>query len=239
MNDCDVIDAFVEHLRGHGYPGLKVEERPDKKNRNSRDIDAIAGPFAIEHTSIDALPEQRRDADWFLKAVGGIEKELPKKVLFRLRIIIEYTAVKKGQKWDEIRKGLMNWISDQAPHLADGRHVLNGVSGIPFKLHVTKASDRPPGVFFSRFVPPDETLSSRVKTKCDEKAKKLLRYKTHKTTVLLTVLLIESDDIALMSESMIRDAIQKAYPEGPPTGVDQIWYADTSIPNEIEFSRVG
>jgi len=234
MNESDVINAFVEHLRRHGYPGLMVEERPDKKNRNSRDIDAIAGPFAIEHTSIDAIPEQRRGVDWFLKVVGGIEKELSKKVSFRLRITIEYTAVKKGQNWDAIRKGLMNWISNQSPRLTDGRHVLNGVPGIPFRLHVTKASDRPPGVFFSRFVPPDETLVARVKTKCDEKAEKLLKYKSDKTTVLL----LESDDIALMSEIMIRDAIQKAYPEGPPTGVDQIWYADTSIPNELEFSRV-
>jgi hypothetical protein len=234
LNDSDVIDAFVEHLRGRGYPGLKVEERPDKKNRNSRDIDAIAGPFAIEHTSIDALPEQRRDADWFMKAVGGIEKELPKKVSFRLRITIEYTAVKKGQDWDAIRKGLMNWIRNHSPHLTDGRHVLNGVPGVPFKFYVTKVSDRPPGIFFYRTMPPDETLSTRVKMKCDEKAEKLLKYKPHKTTVLL----IESDDIALMNEMTIRDAIQKAYPKGPPPGVDHIWYADTSIPDEIEFNRV-
>ena len=45
MKDYDVIAAFVEHLRKHGHPELKISCHPDKKNRNSPDIDAIAGPF--------------------------------------------------------------------------------------------------------------------------------------------------------------------------------------------------
>jgi len=47
---------------------------------------------------------------------------------------------------------------------------------------------------------------------------------------------VENDDIALMNESKLLDAIRKAYSTGPLPGVDQIWYADTSIPSEIEFS---
>lgn len=38
-----------------------------EKSRKTSDIDAIAGYFAIEHTSIDTLPNQRRDSDWFRK----------------------------------------------------------------------------------------------------------------------------------------------------------------------------
>ena len=71
MTDYDVINVFVEHLRINGHPGLHVDRWPDKGNLNSSDIDAIAGPFAIEHTSVDTLPNQRRDADWFMRAAGG------------------------------------------------------------------------------------------------------------------------------------------------------------------------
>ena len=60
MNDRSVIDAFVAHLREEGYPDLRVERRPDDENRESSDIDAITGPFAIEHTSIDTLPNPYR-----------------------------------------------------------------------------------------------------------------------------------------------------------------------------------
>lgn len=49
------------------------------------------------------------------------------------------------------------------------------------------------------------------------------------------MLLIENDDLALMNEFRMLEAIQEAYPEGLPDGVDEIWYADTSIPTEIEF----
>ena len=38
-----------------------------------------------------------------------------------------------------------------------------------------------------------------------------------------------------MNEFRMREAIQQAYPEALPEGVDEIWYADTSIPPEIEF----
>lgn len=234
MEDSDVINAFVVHLRGHGYPDLCVDAWPDRKNRNSSEIDAIAGPFAIEHTSIDTLPNQRGESAQFMNAVGEIGLELPKKISFRLNITIEYTAVKKGQDWDAIRRELKKWISNRSMRLSDGSHVFNDIPGIPFRLHVRKGGDRPTGVFFSRFIPPDETLPNRIKTQFDGKAEKLSKYKTNKTAVLL----IESDDIALMSESLMLDSIQKSCPKGLPSGVDQIWYADTSIPGEIEFSRI-
>lgn len=234
MNDQDVINAFVAYLGKVGFPGLKVDRWPDKENRKSRDIDAIAGPFAIEHTSIDTLPNQRRDSDWFMQAMGGIEKELTVLLPFRLNIIIEYDAVSKGQDWSAIRENLKTWIIVESPRLADGRIVLEDVHGIPFRLHVRKASDRPPGIFFARFKPNDDTLSVRIRKQFDRKAKKLAKYHGAGKT---TVLLIENDDIALMNEGIMIDSIKIAYPSGPPNGVDKIWYADTSssIPNYISF----
>ena len=118
--------------------------------------------------------------------------------------------------------------------MVDGRHVLDNIAGVPFRLHVKKASNRPPGIFLGRFEPEDETLPDRVREQFDRKANKLSKYHVSGKT---TVLLIENDDIALMNEGRLRDAIQKAYPNDLPQGVDQVWYADTSIQNEIEFSN--
>lgn len=235
MKDRDVIYAFVSFLCARGHTGLKVDRWPDKENRNSADIDAIAGSFAIEHTSIDTLPDQRRDSDWFMQAVGGLEQELPQKQSLRLNITIEYDAVTKGQDWASIRQSLKNWIIDDAPRLEDGRHILDSLPGIPFRLHVKKASDRPPGVFFSRFEPHDDTLHTRIHDLFERKAEKLSKYHAEGQT---TVLLVESDDIALMNEIKLHDAIRKAYPENPPAGVDQIWYADTTIPSQPEFMEL-
>lgn len=52
---------------------------------------------------------------------------------------------------------------------------------------------------------------------------------------MTTILLIENNDIALMNEGIMLDSIQTAYPNGLPQGVKKIWYADTSMPKDIEF----
>jgi len=131
MNDRIVIDAFVVYLRDHGHPTLQVDRRPDDENRASSDIDAIAGTFAIEHTSIDTLRNQRRDSDWYMRTVGGIEQDLHGRLAFRLNITLEYTALTKGQDWAAIRERLKWWITNEAPRLVDGRHVLDGTPRRP------------------------------------------------------------------------------------------------------------
>jgi hypothetical protein len=232
MTDREVIDAFVAHLGDHNRPGLRVERRPDEENRDSSYIDAIAGPFAIEHTSIDTLPNQRRDSDWFIRAAGGLEQELGKSRPFRLKVTLNYDAVGKGQDWAVIRAALKRWVINEAHHLPDGTHVIGNLSNVPFQLHVEKSSRRSPGIFFARYVPNDDTLAHRVRQTFDRKAAKLAKYVGPGA---ITALLVESDDIALMNDLTMLEAIRTAYPSGPPPGVDQIWYADTSIPSAPEF----
>ena len=59
MVDRDAIDLFVTHLgRQRGYAKLVVDRWPEDENRQSPEIDAMAGPFAIEHTSIDSVAHQ-------------------------------------------------------------------------------------------------------------------------------------------------------------------------------------
>lgn len=232
MDDRAVIDAFVAYLRDHGHPGLHVDRRPDEENRKSSDIDAIAGTFAIEHTSIDTLPNQRRDSDWFMRAAGNLEEELEATPPFRLNITLEYDAVGIGQNWAEVRAALKGWISNAAPSLPEGRSLVETSPGIPFRLHVVKASEGRPGVFFARYQPDDDTLATRVKAAFDRKGEKLAKYQKPGVT---TILLIENDDIALMNEWKMLQAIQRAFPSGAPPGVDQVWYADTSIQSALEF----
>lgn len=234
MEDHEVIDAFIEHLRALGHPHLRVDQRPDKENRDSSDIDAIAGKFAIEHTSVDTLPNQRRDSDWFMRAAGGFEQEILIKPQFRLEITLEYNAIGTGQNWTEIRQSLKNWISNDAVNLSEGRHVLDDVPGVPFLLRVIKANDRHPGVFFARLEPKDDTLVHRIRKLLDRKATKLAKYQGRETT---TVLLVENEDIALMNDSKLLEAVRDAYSDGLPLGVDEVWYVDTSIPSETKFQN--
>lgn len=232
MNDRDVINAFVAYLRGNGHPGLKVERWPDSENRESEEIDAIAGAFAIEHTSIDSLPNQRRNSHWFTQVVGGIERELSGSIPFRLSVTLEYHAIRKGQNWSLIRSALKTWLITDALLLEDGDHIIDSIPGIPFRLHVRKESNRRPRIVFARYDPGDGTLSDRLLKLLIRKSNKLLRYHDAGYT---TLLLIESEDIALMNRSIMLAAVRKAFSDGLPIGADQLWYIDTSIPIEILF----
>ena len=66
MDQDDVIALFVSHSGNQkGYTNSAVDRRPDVENRHDKEIDAIAGPFAIEHTGIDSVDEQGKFDDWF------------------------------------------------------------------------------------------------------------------------------------------------------------------------------
>ncbi len=233
LKDSYVIDRFVVYLRKNGHPNLKVDRCPENDNRNSADIDAIAGFFAIEHTSIDTLPNQRRNNDWFMQVIGDLEQEFSSQLPFHLYITLEYNAITTNQDWKTIHQALKIWIIGDALRLEEGHHVLGNVPSVPFELHVDKKTDLPPSLFFARVPFQDNTLANRIKMQCDRKAQKLAKYQELGKT---TVLLIESYDIALMHPSIMLKGIREAYSNGLPPGVDKIWYADTSIPDYIRFT---
>ena len=189
--------------------------------------------FAIEHIRIDTLPDQTRRNDWFGQAIDGLEEELSPYLPFRLQITLQYDAVTANQDWRAINRALMNWIMGESVYLEDGQHDLENVPSIPFPLNVDKDSDyKFPGLVFYRNQPNDNTLPNRIKTLCDEKARKLAEYQESGKT---TVILIENNDIALMNRTMMQQEIQNAYPNGLPAGVDKIWFADKTGDSDITF----
>ncbi len=233
MDGSTVVKAFVAHLRAHGHPDLKIDQCPDVTNRTSPDIDAIAGSLAIEHSSIDSVPNQRRDSAWFMRAAGGLEDEISP-LSFRATIGLDYDAVRKGQNWVTVRAALKHWITTVLPLLSDGEHVIRDteIAGVPFNLRIRKAASDRPRLVFLRLEPSSDILSSRIKEQLDRKIAKLQRYRGAEKT---TIVLVESADLGLMDQLKMCDAIQSAYPNGVPRAVDQIWFADTSDPTSIEF----
>ncbi len=236
MNHRDaIIVDFVDRLWRDGHLARRgVERWPDKDDRTTREIDAVAGNFAIEHTSIDTVPHQRRDSDWFRQVVGDIEQTLQVRPDFRLEIVAEYGAVAKGQNWPMIREAIAEWIINAAPKMPDGHHVLRDLAGVPFTLHVFKASDRPPRLVFGRCAPKDCQSVDHYAGQLHSKVQKLTKYHD---VGYATVLIIESSDIALMNDSIMVEALTRVFPTGLPAGLDQIWYADTTL-REVQFSKL-
>lgn len=231
MQDADVIDAYVEARSSSDLPGIQVESRPDEENRDSPDIDAIAGPLAIEHTSFDSLLNQRRDSAWYLQVVEDLEREIPP-TGYRLNITLPYDGIATGQDWPALQTILREWILVEAPALADGAVRDVEIPGIPFAIAVRKDSSASPGLFFARSSPTDGSLESRLREALLRKGEKLIPYaESGKTRVLL----LENSDLALMNDSVLSAALSAVFAQGEIPGIDQLWFADTSIPAELRF----
>lgn len=222
MTDHDVIDAFVAFLAANGSPWLVVTDHPEE--HKDGEIDAVAGDLAIEHTSIDTLKNQRRDSDWFTRLIENIEQEVPTPK-YLLWLFIREADVRRPKSWELLREALRSWLrSDAADALKDGDHAI-ALKGFPDALRVRKWSNVPPGIFFMRVAREDESLRDRLRERCDQKIKKLVPWRAAGKT---TVLLLETDDFALMNQHKLADAVYAAYPQ-KPAGIDQVWHADTSI----------
>jgi len=235
-----VIEAFVMYLAGKLYPGLQVIEWPDKNNTRTPDIDALAETadkrVAIEHTSADSLPDQRLHNDRFMEAIGYLEEELKGRINYRLRVTIPFGTVPTGIPWNGVRDRLRSWILHDVPHLPYDEIMHNiSVEGVPFLLTVQKSISNTHGLFLARSVIEDTDFPQRLQSQIDRKALKLAKYRD---SCDLLILLIENDDIANMNRGIMINAVEAAYCQYLPSGLDRIWYADSSIPESTQFWNI-
>ncbi len=178
-----------------------------------------------------ALDQRRKRDNWFMRAAADLESELKGVVPFHLRISLSYRAVDKGQDWKAVKASIKAWILNDAPNLPNGARQVS-LAGVPFDIEIEKA-DEPPGIFFGRKIEPtDETLVTTISEQIPDKARKLAPYKSRGMT---TLLLIESNDMAMMNHIKVAEAMEANFPSGLPDGVDQVWYADTTL--RVESAR--
>ena len=222
-----IIRAFVAHLAEAEHPGLEVERWPDRERGidASEAIDAIAGPYAIEHTTIHALDDSRKRSAWFMAAAADLENELRGVLPFRLRIQIPYRAIDTGQDWKASKEALRTWILNDAQQLPNGFRSVT-IPDVPFAFEIEKSGEHP-GIIFSRVVKEtDDVLIDTIGEKVPEKARKLAPYQSRGFT---TVLLLETDDLAMMNHIRTTEALDTNFEGGSVPGVDRIWYADTTL----------
>ncbi len=235
MDEQKIIVAFVDHLATlNDRANLSVDRWPDKENRTRPEIDAIAGNFAIEHTSIDSVVDQRKLDAWFLEVIQGLDQVIKDHVDCGFSITLDYYAIGKGMDWSCIREAIRRWIVNSASTLENGEHEITLPTStqieFPIVMRVNKCSV-PHIVGFSRFEPEDNTLPSRIRRLLDRKAEKL---KVYQGRSFRTMILLENDDISLMEESKMLAAFREAYRDRLPQGVNEIWFVH-NLGNYLQF----
>jgi hypothetical protein len=134
--------------------------------------------------------------------------------------------------WQNLRTALHSWIVDESINLPNGAHNISSIPGVPFEFHARKMSTGNSELLLFRVAIENKDFFSRLRSHLDRKITKLAPYKGKGKS---TILLVESDDIAFMNEGVMWDSLSDAYPEGLPSGVDNVWFVHTSIPEEVLF----
>lgn len=233
------VNEFIEHFNSIKNTRYEILEWPDKTK--SGDVDAIAKYedkyIAIEHTTIDTFARQREDDAGFVNVFGKLEKELKNEFDGFVTLTVPVGAVKSRHDQDRIKNIIKKWLLENVPRLSYGAVVEPSISGVDFKLRIRKnlSANRLFGV--ERFAPDenDEGLSKRLADFIKRKSKKLIPYEDKN---YYTVLLIQNNDIALMSPQKMREAFGVAMQENP-INIDEIWHMDSSFgPEQFEFYQL-
>ena len=170
-----------------------VDRWPDREERNERAIDAVAGPYAIEHTCVDSFPGQSEDTSFF-NALATIERDTH--LNYRLVVSFPVGALRRGDDWPAIIARVRRWLADEAATLAIG-YCRVSLDGVPFVMHVWREDDSwAPGLYVCRQDPGNDGFVDMVKSQTSRKIAKLA---SHQKAGATTVLLLETRCTALMS----------------------------------------
>lgn len=229
-----VINKFVEH-KSTKIPGLKVDRWPDQENRITPDIDAIAGNFAIEHTSVDTIIDGRTNNAYFNDILPE-ESDFKKVFDFRAQVAISWNGIFEVTDRKETRKQLTEFIKSELPKLEFGHTTID--SGLfPFRMYVSKYKSDSAGVYFARAANFDEnSLKERVCKLIIEKSKKLECYKIEGKQ---TIIIVESEDTAFMNKQVMKNAIENGFASLEyPSYLDEIWFAHIILDKTVEFTNM-
>jgi hypothetical protein len=230
--DRHCVRTFAALLQSIGRAEAHAIDWPE--DTADGEIDAVFGPYAIQHTSIDTLPNGRARDAWFGHVVGDLEAQLRGTLGTDLFVTIRWSAVQKGQDWKAVNRALRDWLMHSASKLPDGEHPGVTLPGIPFAIDVIKQPPRHfDGVMFARYDPRDQTLSARLRDQiCGAGHDKLAPLVRYRTLGKKTLLLLESADVALMSVHKLVEAFEAAFPTWPAM-LDELWFVHHVDPSSV------
>lgn len=216
-NQDNSIKFFLNHINKAFSVETIVLEEPDKIIRDSPACDAIAiigkVKVAIEHTSIDSYKNQREENAHFRKFFNPIKEILEKelKISGRFDLHTESSINLKGFDYDKVRPKVIEWcleIADNlefgSPETAPKHFVSKKFPDIPFKITLY----RWPGknkVYLSSgsFDEIKGELQVVLEGALRSRGRKVAKYRKDGYR---TLLLLESDDIQLLNDYIVREA---------------------------------
>lgn len=228
--DRVVVEAFVSHLGASASPGLVVDAWLEDENPGQSVVEALAGPFAIEHTSIDTFAGQRQIAHRFSEVVTPLERVLTPHLSGVLRGFLPDSCFQTGEDWGSLQEALARWVVSEGIGLPEGA-TQTLLPDVGVSVRAFKDSRFRPRLVFWLESGDEPPLAVRLRAQVVRKAAKV---SPHADSGKTRVLLLESVDSVNMGPGRLLDALVQAF-GGMPPGVDQLWFVDGTTGLRPEF----
>jgi hypothetical protein len=224
----NLIQAFAKHL------GFSVEEWPEETSPKPRQIDAIAGPWAIEHTSVDMIEGDRTLYERFNRIRSLIERKLSPDITFPLTIWLDYPAIAnvKDQRVEaRVAEAVVRRVEIELTSLKDGVVTDFAPSDELPRFKLLKNRRQRSEVHVGTFT---ENVLPNLLPQFQDKLAKLRDCSYDKKRLLL----IETHNIQHDEPEVILGELAKLFCDSNQWKPDAVWRADTSIGgHDPEFSN--
>jgi hypothetical protein len=215
---------------------IGIVSEPDRNERQHEAVEIVAASarvrFVLEHTRIESFPEQILDGKQFTDLLSVLETSLPSHLppgTFEVLIHPRAAGTVPRNQQTVVRDAIARWVLQTAPTLKlgpdddsrdddDPWSVTEAPPDVPFEVTLQRT---PPEdktlLYIARFSPADgdDARRQRIRTALDRKCPKLFQAKMAEDA--LSVLILESDDIALANRHVISEAVVAEIQQRPDT----------------------
>jgi len=212
---CVAVMNLIAHRRGESVIGAqKVDVVVRDRSAVEWMFDTPTAKFAIEHTRIESFPNQIHEGKLFAQLLGPLEAQLVGKLPGAFLLIADVGATKApSTEHVQIRQILAEWVLAKGAGLEseersgpDGKsEITEKPMGVPFEVTLRRDNDYDSLLFIVQHPTGDpETLQrERIRTAFARKCPKLLEASKGGR---LSILALESDDLALQNRRVISKA---------------------------------
>jgi hypothetical protein len=251
--ELKVIKEVLEFLSKTINVEYKIISFPDEDERNlpACDVIALVGTrkVALEHTSIDSVPFQRRDNKRFNELFEPLRSKLAGKLPTpgHYQLVIPMNVIPTGVNWADVRLRICEWVQVNAPNLEIGcpltapQHFIREMpQGVPFEVKLYHWPGRDGQFEIARDCPTDlENQRKKVIYRAlISRGTKVTRYRN---SGFRTILILESNDISLANASDIGEAFINAIKKVDSAELpDEIYLVETELePCNIHYLKFG
>jgi hypothetical protein len=167
-----------------------------------------------------------------VRIFAPLEAELKGAFPYWVELSIPTFAIQPGTNWEAVRNSISLWLRQNISAVSQG-HSKHEVPDVPFPITIDKSLDMPKNFLVARIAPSGEDDKKQLVNKfCAALSDKNEQLQKYRDSGAETILLVESDDVALVSLQTLYRAFLLAWEKVSPPNICQFWTAHSYVPED-------